>query len=187
MFPQDGESVPRLRFSGFSGDWKENKIFDIATIKAGGDADKTRILSFGRYPVIANNIKNEGIIGYYNDYYNVDFPCVTVTARGTLGIPKARNYKFTSVGRLLVVKSTLDINFLENLIKTIRIYNESTGVPQLTGPQFGKYSIFYTKNKVEQQKIGSFFSKLDQLINFETDKIELLKQRKKAYLQKMFI
>lgn len=39
----------------------------------------------------------------------------------------------------------------------------------------------------EQQKISSLFSKLDQMINNQSDKIDELKQQKKAYLQKMFI
>ncbi len=40
---------------------------------------------------------------------------------------------------------------------------------------------------VEQQKIGQFFEKLDNMINLENQKITLLKQKKQAYLQKMFI
>ncbi|EGQ2725574.1 restriction endonuclease subunit S, partial [Staphylococcus pseudintermedius] len=39
----------------------------------------------------------------------------------------------------------------------------------------------------EQQKIGDFFSKLDQQIELQGQKIENLKQRKKGLLQKMFV
>ena len=41
--------------------------------------------------------------------------------------------------------------------------------------------------KEEQEKIGNFFDKVDNLIKRQSDKIELLKQRKKGLLQKMFI
>ncbi|NBK48297.1 restriction endonuclease subunit S [Staphylococcus delphini] len=39
----------------------------------------------------------------------------------------------------------------------------------------------------EQQKIGDFFSKLDQQIELQGQKIENLKQRKQGFLQKMFV
>ncbi|MFG6175371.1 restriction endonuclease subunit S, partial [Staphylococcus aureus] len=38
----------------------------------------------------------------------------------------------------------------------------------------------------EQQKIGKFFSKLDRQIELEEQKLELLQQQKKGYLQKIF-
>ena len=48
-----------------------------------------------------------------------------------------------------------------------------------------KFLVFLTFQS--QQKIGSFFSKLDHLIELQEHKLELLKQKKQAYLQKMFI
>lgn len=39
----------------------------------------------------------------------------------------------------------------------------------------------------EQEKIGNFFEKQDNLIKKQSDKVELLKERKKGFLQKMFV
>ncbi|RIO59462.1 restriction endonuclease subunit S, partial [Staphylococcus hominis] len=39
----------------------------------------------------------------------------------------------------------------------------------------------------EQQKIGDFFKKVDELIEIQCSKVELLKERKKGFLQKMFV
>ncbi|MFH7205294.1 restriction endonuclease subunit S, partial [Staphylococcus aureus] len=51
--------------------------------------------------------------------------------------------------------------------------------------EIGKIKINYPK-KQEQQKIGQFFSKLDRQIELEEQKLELLQQQKKGYMQKIF-
>ena len=113
---------------------------DIAfEIVAGGDIDRNLILEKGRYPVIANALSEDGIVGYYDEQYRVNAPAITVTGRGDIGHAKARLVDFTPVVRLLSLKSTHDVFFLENAINTLEVAIESTGVPQLTVPQLGKY------------------------------------------------
>ena len=45
---------------------------------------------------------------------------------------------------------------------------------------------FLSPNYTEQQKIGNFFSKLDRQIELEEEKLELLEQQKRGYMQKIF-
>ena len=161
------ESVqkPRIRFKGFSDAWEQRKLGDVATeMVAGGDIDKDLILNEGRYPVIANALTNDGVVGYYNEDYRIKAPAVTVTGRGDVGHAKARIVDFTPVVRLLSVKSNHDIFFLENAINTLKIVIESTGVPQLTVPQLAKYEISFPKSLDEEEKIGTYFRNLDNLI-----------------------
>ncbi|NHJ19201.1 restriction endonuclease subunit S [Lactococcus garvieae] len=66
-----------------------------------------------------------------------------------------------------------------------KVLVESTGVPQLTAPQLGNYKIFFPTGE-EQEKIGSFFKQLDDTIALHQHKLDLLKEQKKGYLQKMF-
>ncbi|TPR24478.1 restriction endonuclease subunit S [Apilactobacillus micheneri] len=179
------KKIPRLRFKGFEGEWNRSKLRNLGTFQAGGDVDKNKLKSKGNYPVIANNLSNQGIIGYYDNTYKIDEPALTITGRGTVGVAKSRYYKFTPVVRLLVFKSKLDLKFSELSINNLNIFNESTGVPQLTSPQMGSYDILYPKLN-EQEKIGSFFAKLDQLIDLQSKKVEQLKKLKRGYLQKMF-
>ena len=74
--------------------------------------------------------------------------------------------------RLLVLKTNLNTKFIEQLINNINFFIESTGVPQLTVPQFSNYSIF-VPNKSEQYKIGLIFNQLDSLITlYERNFIE---------------
>ena len=55
---------------------------------AGGDIDKDLILDEGRYPVIANALTNDGIVGYYNANYRVKAPAVTITGAEMLDTQK---------------------------------------------------------------------------------------------------
>lgn len=187
MFPKGGESVPEIRFPGFTGDWALRKISEIGNISVGGDVDKEKLIEVGKYPVLANSLSNDGIVGYYNNYKSVA-PAVTITGRGDVGHAKARHINFTAVVRLLVLKPSdgFNVDFLESAINNIDIWVESTGVPQLTAPQLGNYNVYIPSNE-EQAQIGNFFKQLDDLIALHQRELEALEETKKAFLQKMFV
>ena len=188
MFPQNGSSYPEIRFKGFTDPWEQRKLGDIASdMVAGGDIDKDLILAEGQYPVIANALTGDGIVGYYDKEYRVNAPAVTVTGRGDVGHAKARLVNFTPVVRLLSVKSEHDVFFLENAINTLKIVIESTGVPQLTVPQLAKYEVAFPRQLDEEEHIGAFFKQLDNLITLHQRELEKLQSIKKALLEKMFV
>lgn len=178
-------TTPKIRFAGFSGDWEERKLGEEAEIIAGGDVDRRKLTEYGHYPVIANALTNDGIIGYYQDEYRIAAPAVTVTGRGDVGHARARVIHFTPVVRLLSMKSQHDIYFLENAINLHKVVIESTGVPQLTAPQLATYAIYFTSLK-EQTCIGQLFSTLDNLISQHQQEHEQTANIKKAMLEKMF-
>ena len=160
-----------IRFDGFTYAWEQRKLSEEANdIIAGGDIDKNKASDHGKYPIFANALTNEGLIGYYNDYFRIKAPAVTVTGRGEVGYAKARIVDFTPVVRLLSVKSKHDIFFLENAINIHKVIIESTGVPQLTVPQLGSYEIFFPKSLDEEQKIGNFFHTFDSAITLHQRK-----------------
>jgi type I restriction enzyme S subunit len=180
-------STPALRFKGFTYTWEQRRLGEIATeMVAGGDIDKDLILDEGCYPVIANALTNDGIVGYYNSDYRIIVPAVTVTGRGDIGHAKARIINFTPVVRLLSIKSNHDVFFLENAINTLKIVIESTGVPQLTVPQLAKYEISFPKSLDEEERIGTYFRNLDHLITLHQRKYDKLTNMKKSMLEKMF-
>ena len=180
-------STPALRFKGFTYTWEQRRLGEIATeMVAGGDIDKDLILDEGCYPVIANALSNDGIVGYYNSDYRIIVPAVTVTGRGDIGHAKARIINFTPVVRLLSIKSNHDVFFLENAINTLKIVIESTGVPQLTVPQLAKYEISFPKSLDEEERIGTYFRNLDRLITLHQHKYDKLTNMKKSMLEKMF-
>ena len=153
---------------------------------AGGDIDKDKVVENGEYPIYANALVNDGIVGYYDDYYRVKAPAVSVTGRGDVGHAQARMTDFTPVVRLLAIRSDHDCYFLENAINTRRIIVESTGVPQLTVPQLSSYDIFFPRKLEEEQKIGVYFHSIDNLITLHQRKYDKLVNVKKAMLEKMF-
>ena len=188
MFPQGDAKVPRIRFKGFTDAWEQCKLGDVATeMIAGGDIDKDIILEKGRYPVIANALTGDGVVGYYDCQYRVKAPAVTITGRGDIGHAKARMVDFTPVVRLLTIKSNHDVYFLENVINTLKIVIESTGVPQLTVPQLAKYELCFPRELAEETSIGLLFKNLDNLITLHQRQVEKLKNIKSALLEKMFV
>lgn len=128
---------------------------------------------------------NKGIVGFYDDY-KVKAPAVTVTGRGDVGYAVARHENFTPVVRLLTLQSeNIDVDYLENQINSMRILNESTGVPQLTAPQLGNYKVYHPEIE-EQSAIGSLFRTLDDLLSSHKDNLANYQSLKATMLSKMF-
>ena len=182
MIKQD---IPKIRFYSYQGSWTEKRIADIVKISAGGDVDRVKLKESGKYPVIANTLTNKGIVGFYEDY-KVKAPAVTVTGRGDVGYAVARHENFTPIVRLLTLQSEkIDVDYLENQINSMRILNESTGVPQLTAPQLGNYKVYYPEIE-EQSAIGFLFRTLDDLLASYKDNLTNYQSLKETMLSKMF-
>ena len=178
-------NIPKVRFKQFKDLWNENKIRNIVSISAGEDIDRSKLKNKGKYPVIANALTNKGIVGFYDDY-KVKAPAVTVTGRGDVGYAVARHENFTPVVRLLTLQSdSIDVDYLENQINSMKILNESTGVPQLTAPQLGNYKVYHPEID-EQSAIGSLFRTLDDLLASYKDNLANYQSLKATMLYKMF-
>ena len=178
-------NIPKVRFKQFKGQWNEDKIGNIVSISAGGDIDRFKLKNKGKYPVVANALTNKGIVGFYEDY-KVKAPAVTVTGRGDVGYAVARHENFTPIVRLLTLQSEkIDVDYLENQINSMRILNESTGVPQLTAPQLGNYKVYHPKIE-EQSAIGTLFRTLDDLLSSYKDNLANYQALKATMLSKMF-
>lgn len=183
----DKTQNPKVRFKEFNDKWKKLKLGNISSISAGGDVNKQKLLKKGRYPVIANALTNKGVIGYYESEYRIQAPAVTVTGRGDIGHAYARKTNFTPVVRLLSVKSKHNVDFLAEAINQKKVPFESTGVPQLTVPKLSNYKILFPSSITEENKIGNFIIKFDEIINLQNKKISSLEQVKNFLLQNMFI
>ena len=178
---------PEIRLKGFEGEWKKHSLKEKEfTIIAGGDIDRSLIKDKGKYPVIANALSNEGVVGYYDNYYRIKAPAVSVTGRGEIGYAKARKTSFTPVVRLLSIESFHDVDFLANAINCHKTIQESTGVPQLTTEKIAQYEIAFPKDIEEEKAIGYYILSIDTYIQSTTKKMKSLKQMKQACLVSMF-
>lgn len=186
LFVDKNSKQPILRFKSFSGDWEQHKLKDISIIIAGGDKNKDKLKKIGNYPVIANAVNSDGVVGYYDDSYRIEAPAITVTGRGDIGHATPRYLNFTPVVRLLALKTKHDVLFLANAINKITIFNESTGVPQLTKPQLSKYSVKVTKLN-EEKKISKIINTLNKLVTLQQNNLTQLTTLKKYLLQNLFV
>ena len=183
-------NVPNLRFPEFKDEWDKDRVRNLFTMNVGGDIDKANVSSIQtdefKYPVIANALSNDGIYGYTSEYKD-DCPSITVTGRGDVGLAKYRDYPLFPIVRLLVLhsKGKIDCRFGVHAINCIKKYEESTGVPQLTAPQLGAYSISFP-NLTEQAKIGAFLKLIDERISTQIRIIEDLKSERKYLLEQLF-
>lgn len=80
------------------------------------------------------------------------------------------------------VNALLDTSAFENEIAK----NMGATINQITGYMFSKME-FMIPSEEEQQRIGDYFSNLDNLITLHQSKLEKLKNIKKSMLEKMFI
>ena len=188
---KENKFVPKLRFKGFNDEWKIMKLGELFKISAGGDISKEHVSNIEtkdfKYPIFANAKKRKGLYGYSNTY-KVEGNVVTVAGRGVnLGIAHSRKEKFYPIVRLLVLKPKYECNvdYYEHRINLMKLFIESTGIPQLTAPQLSSYNISYP-SIFEQNKLAKFFSSVDKKIQLLEKKKEQLRLYKKGIMQKIF-
>ena len=179
---------PEIRFKGFEGEWKDTTLNDKGIdIYAGGDVDKVKLKTKGKYPVISNGLINDGILGYYENDFRISSPSVTVVGRGSnTGYAQPRLFSYTPVVRLLSIKSFHDVYFLASVINKKSFNVELAGLPQLTTKELAEFKITFPNNLAEENKIGSYLKYLDSISHKIKTKISFLKQTKAACLQSMF-
>ncbi|WP_270337510.1 restriction endonuclease subunit S [Lactococcus petauri] len=175
------KKVPELRFPGFTDDWEERKFADFIDVKSGKDY---KHLNSGSIPVY-------GTGGYMLsvDRALSDIDAIGIGRKGTIDKPYLLKAPFWTVDTLFyaVPKQNIDLQFSLSIFKKInwKKFDESTGVPSLSKTVINSVGASVPSYE-EQKKIGSFFKQLDDTIDLHQRKLDLLKEQKKGYLQKMF-
>ncbi|WP_322912754.1 restriction endonuclease subunit S [Mycoplasmopsis felis] len=194
MFPDGNSKVPRIRFKGFSKEWKEEKLNDIFKVITGGEPPKNyknskHPVGKYKYPIYSNGQEANAIWGF-SDNYSINTEAITISSIGTIGFPVVRKMFFTPIIRLktlLPYNKNMNINFLNLSVSQINFSFNQAGIPSMNSNQLKDNIILISRNFSEQQKIGDFFSKIDSLISLYQSKLNKLKQIKEALLQKMFV
>ena len=191
MFPKNGAKVPELRFKGFTDEWEERKLSDIADRF---DNLRVPITASDRKPGDTPYYGANGIQDYVEGFtHNGEFILVAEDGANDL-----KNYPVQYVNgkvwvnnhaHILQGKKTItDNKFLMNAIKNFNIepFLVGGGRAKLNADVMMKLNILLP-TFVEQEKIGSFFKQLDDTIALHQRKLDLLKEQKKGFLQKMFV
>ncbi|QQB43165.1 restriction endonuclease subunit S (plasmid) [Lactococcus garvieae] len=188
MFPKNGAKVPELRFAGFADDWEERKLGDITKIST-GKLDANAMVENGKYDFYTSGIKK-----YRIDVAAFEGPSITIAGNGaTVGYMHLADNKFNAYQRTYVLQEFLvDRSFIfseigNKLPKKIKQEARTGNIPYIVMDMLTELKLSIPQNNSEQEKIGSFFNRLDNTIALHQRKLDLLKEQKKGYLQKMFV
>lgn len=209
MFPQEGETVPRVRFKGFEGEWDVLPLGSFAkkSVEKNVSMEYTITLTnSAEYGVINqrdffdHDISNDDHINGYYVIHNDDFvynPRISATApvgpinRNQLGYSGVMSPLY-----LIFRVSGINKDFLSCFFKTMLWHNYmklegNTGARfdrlAISDSQFFNMPIYVPRNNDEQQAIASYFTNLDTQISLQTKRLDKLKQIKSACLDNMFV
>lgn len=188
MFPQKGEMVPRVRFKGFQGEWKEIKLGEIFSVEIGEFVIKTKQKNNAPYPVYNGGVSNTG----FYDCYNQEGPKIIVSARGAnAGYVNYCTTDFWAGNSCYSIgaKNNDELKFFFYFLKRFQeIYMKnqySASIPSISKQQILRTNLIYP-SLPEQRAIASYFTALDAQITLHRERLEKLKQIKAACLEKMF-
>ncbi|PHL20743.1 restriction endonuclease subunit S [Enterococcus faecium] len=208
MFPKNGAKVPELRFAGFADDWEDRKLSSIAerVTRKNKNNESTLPLTISAQDGLVDQndyfnkqVASRDVTGYflvkngefaYNKSYSNGYPWGA--------IKRLDKYEMGVLSTLYIVFKPTAINsqFLVSYYETTRWYREVSknaaegarnhGLLNISPNDFFNTLLTIPKSAEEQQQIGSFFKQLDDTIALHQRKLDLLKEQKKGYLQKMF-
>ena len=207
MFPKNGAKVPELRFAGFADDWEDCKLEEVLRERNNQQSQSLEnpLVSFtvekgvtpktDRYEreqlVVGDKSSKKYKVTVLNDIVynpaNLKF--------GAISRNKYGNAVFSPIYITFVVNNDVTTpEFIEmfvtrnDFIKRALKYQQGTVYErQSVSPADLLSMVLYLPGKAEQEKIGSFFKQLDDTIDLHQRKLDLLKEQKKGFLQKMFV
>lgn len=203
MFPRNGSCYPEIRFKGFTDPWEQRKFFELYE-----RVSRKNDLTYGRNDIISVANMYFKPDSYITDdsyllTYNI-FELGDIAFEGN----KSKNYAHgrfveNTIGNGIVshvfdvfkpIMNPYDLLFWKYAINNERLMGSvllrstkaSTMMTNLVATDFLQES-FWVPTYPEQQKIGAFFSQLDDLITLHQRELEKLQCIKKALLEKMFV
>ena len=206
MFPKNEEKRPRIRFSGFTDDWEQRKLGEIAEIIGGGtpntnnptywdgDIDWYAPAEIGEQ-IFANGsvrkITKEGL-DHCSAKVLPAYKTVLFTSRAGIGNmailqhSAATNQGFQS----LVCHNDIEPYFVFTMGNNIKVKAERVAAgstfAEISGKKLSNLEFMFP-NTAEQKVIGAYFKNFDLLITLHQRKLDKLKKIKKSMLDKMFV
>ena len=210
MFPQEGETVPKIRFKGFEEEWKKVKLNSFAkrVTRKNSHLESTLALTIASAHglvsqidyfnnlVVGSNIRNyyllkKGEFAYNKSYSNgYPFGSVKRLERYEQGILSTLYITFS-------IDNSISSDYLTHFFDTNLWHKEvaeraaegarNHGLLNIGANDFLDINIWKPESKAEQQAIASYFTSLDRQISLQSQRLEKLKQIKSACLDKMFV
>ncbi|MFQ9904780.1 MAG: restriction endonuclease subunit S [Gallintestinimicrobium sp.] len=209
MFPQNGEKVPEIRFSGFTDDWEQRKLGDVAPLRGGYAFKSSEYKKDGTPIVRISNILPDGSIGAdfacYDDMENDEnislrngdaLLAMSGATTGKVSILKCKNTdKYYQNQRVGYFKRNIQYNydFVSTIVRSDLFKEQLMSVlvagaqPNVSSKEIDSFEFVFPLNIEEQKKIGQYFANLDTLITLHQRELENLQNIKKFMLGKMFV
>ena len=209
MFPQEGETKPRLRFEGFTDAWEQRKYSELAELRRGLTYKPSDICEDGVRVLRSSNINEDSFVMGKDDVFvkkeaiNIPYAqsgdILITSANGSSrlvgkhtiinGIPD----NSTVHGGFMLLASAKNPQFVNALMssswytKFINTYvaGGNGAIGNLSKGDLDE-QIVWVPSEAEQYRIGGFFEMLDETIILHQHKCEALKSLKKFMLQNMF-
>lgn len=205
MFPQEGETTPRVRFNGFEGEWETVSLSAILE-ERNEKSPKTSefpLMAFIAYQGVAPKGERYDRSALINDaetklYKKTEYGDFIYSSNnletGSIGLNLYGKATISPVYSIFRCTNNVDYDFIGRRLVCRDIINEMIKWRQ--GVVYGQWRIherdFLTINVLlpsyeEQKQIGKYFSSLDSQITLQTQRLEKLKQIKSACLDNMFV
>lgn len=206
MFPKKGHLKPELRFFGFTNDWEQRKLEELASKFTGGGTPNTSNPNYwnGEIPWIqSSDLKEDDVLSLtvkkHISQEGLENSAAKIVPKNSLVIVTR-----VGVGKLVVNNQEIatsqdflslsgikgDSRFLAyslySLLKKNSRRVQGTSIKGITKVDFLKETILIPSLE-EQEKISSCMVEIDKLITLHQRKLEIYKKLKKGLLQKMFI
>ena len=198
MFPKDGESVPEIRFAGFTDPWEQRKLGEVAHFINGRAYSQNELLFSGKYPVlrVGNFYTNDS---WY--YSNLELEDKNYAYEGDLlytwsatfgphiwhGNKVIYHYHIWKVQLEAALEKLFAFQLLERDKERILSDKNGSTMVHITKTGIENTSVLMSCSVEEQRRIGAFFDHLDSIITLHQRKLELLQNIKKSLLDKMFV
>lgn len=200
MFPQNGSKVPEIRFTGFTDDWEQRKLGELAVFNP-----KEELPDVFEYVDLESVVGTEMLAHRTEEKATAPSRAKRLAHTGDLFYQTVRpyqknNYLFEKPDKHYVfstgyaqLRPFIDGYFLLSLVqngqfvKTVLDNCTGTSYPAINANDLAEIEVFSPKDEQEHHQIGAYFRNLDNLINLHQRKLEKLKQIKQAMLHKMFV
>ncbi|MGE3801822.1 MAG: restriction endonuclease subunit S [Candidatus Kapaibacterium sp.] len=206
LFPQPGESVPRLRFPEFrdAGEWEEKRLGDLGTLVSGLTYSPTDVKNDGLLVLRSSNIQNGEITLDDCVYVRLDINGANLTQPDDILIC-VRNGSKSLIGKNAIVPKGMPVcthgafmtvfrasapHFARVLLQTTAYMKQVAAdlgatINSINGSQLLKYR-FTIPKPTEQQRIAACLFSLDEVLTAQSRKLEGLKALNQGLLQQLF-
>lgn len=205
MVKQMDSKVPKVRFHGFSNEWKEEKLGDKVEFFSGLTYSPNNVQKgVGTLVLRSSNVKNGRIVDADDVYVDSDIVNCKKVEVGDIAVV-VRNGSRSLIGKHAQIKKEMENtvvgafmtgiksqrpDFITALLDTAQFNSEiaknlGATINQITTGAF-RSMLFYFSEHREEEQIGAYFKELDRLIELHQHKHNKLVTLKQAMLQKMF-